>query len=81
MKRKFLDLTNDVFCCGGERGMSSMAFAPDYATSGLFYVQYTAKSPEGAVTVAEYRRSASDPNAADRRLPTDRALDPARPRS
>jgi glucose/arabinose dehydrogenase len=65
VKRKFLDLTNDVFCCGGERGMASMAFAPDYATSGLFYVQYTAKNPEGAVTVAEYRRSATDPNAAD----------------
>jgi hypothetical protein len=49
----------------GERGLSSMAFAPDYETSGLFYVQYTANAPSGAVTVAEYRRSATDPNAAD----------------
>ena len=30
-----------------ERGLLSMAFALDYATSGLFYVYYTANSPAG----------------------------------
>jgi glucose/arabinose dehydrogenase len=54
----FLDITEPVLD-GGERGLLSMAFAPDYATSGLFYVYYTASSPAGALTIAEYRRSAN----------------------
>jgi hypothetical protein len=65
VKHQFLDLTDVVLCCDGERGLASMAFAPDYETSGRFYVQYTAQSPDGSVTIAEYRRSASDPDAAD----------------
>src|SRR4030081_3294350 len=32
----FLDLRNQVSCCD-ERGLLSMAFAPDYATSRRFY--------------------------------------------
>ena len=36
----FLDIDPLVACCG-ERGLLSMAFAPDYVTSGLFYVYYT----------------------------------------
>src|SRR5918992_3739487 len=50
----FLDISGPVLD-GGERGLLSVAFAPDYATSGLFYVYYTATSPTGAVTIAEYR--------------------------
>jgi Glucose / Sorbosone dehydrogenase/Calx-beta domain len=65
VKRQFLDLTNVVSASAGERGLGSMAFAPDYETSGRFYVQYTAQDPVGAVTIAEYRRSATDPDAAD----------------
>jgi hypothetical protein len=53
----FLDITSLVLS-GGERGLFSMAFAPDYATSGRFYVYYTAV-PEGALTIAEYHRSAN----------------------
>jgi hypothetical protein len=49
--------------CYGERGMFSMAFAPDYTTTGLFYVSYTAV--DGAITIDEYRRSPSDPDVAD----------------
>jgi len=67
----FLSLTNvskEV-----ERGLLSMAFAPDYATSGLFYVVYTADGPDsldpsgqvGDIRVVEYKHSASDPNLAD----------------
>ena len=65
VKHQFLDLTGVVSCCTGERGLASMAFAPDYETSGRFYVQYTAQAPVGEVTVAEYRRSATDPDVAD----------------
>jgi glucose/arabinose dehydrogenase len=55
-------LTVAVACCG-ERGLLSMAFAPDYVLTGQFYVFYTA--PDGALTVDEYRRSGSDPDLAD----------------
>jgi glucose/arabinose dehydrogenase len=37
----FLDIHGDVKS-GGEQGLLSMAFAPDYATSGRYYVYYTA---------------------------------------
>lgn len=47
----FLDLT-DLVLDGGERGLWSMAFAPDFAQSGLFYVAYSAN--DGALTLDEY---------------------------
>ncbi|MEA2440335.1 MAG: hypothetical protein QOH76_1759 [Thermoleophilaceae bacterium] len=37
----FLGITRDVKS-GGEEGLLSMAFAPDYATTGRYYVYYTA---------------------------------------
>ena len=40
----FLDISRDVKS-GGEQGLLSMAFAPDYATSGRYYVYYTAPRP------------------------------------
>jgi hypothetical protein len=57
----------------GERGLLSIAFAPDYATSGLFYVFTVADGPDaldpsgavGDLRVVEYRRSTSDPSLAD----------------
>ncbi len=36
----FLDITDRVGCCG-ERGLLSVAFPPDFATKGYFYVNYT----------------------------------------
>jgi glucose/arabinose dehydrogenase len=64
----FLDIRSLV-SFGGERGMLSVAFDPDYARSGLFYVYYTARSPRGAITVAEYRAlpNADVANPASRR--------------
>jgi glucose/arabinose dehydrogenase len=60
----FADLTDRVLA-GDERGLLSMAFAPDYATSGLFYVYYTAKSPTGQVTIEEHRVDPGNPDRAD----------------
>ena len=45
----FADLT-PVVASGGERGLLSMAFAPDYASSGLIYVYYTGAG-SGAIHV------------------------------
>ena len=60
----FADLTSRVLA-GDERGLLSMAFAPDYATSGLFYVYYTARSPTGQITIEELRRDPANPDRAD----------------
>ena len=57
----FLDLTSDVQA-GGERGLLSMAFAPDYAASGLFYVYFTGN--DGDIHIQEFRRASA--NRADR---------------
>jgi glucose/arabinose dehydrogenase len=57
----FLDITGQVGS-GGERGLLSVAFAPDYATSGRFYVDYTNRA--GDTRVVEYRVSAN-PDRAD----------------
>ena len=58
----FLDLADEVSCCG-EQGLLSIAFAPDYAKSGLVYADYTDRS--GDTRVVEYRRSSSDPLTVD----------------
>jgi hypothetical protein len=60
----FLDLTADTLSSDQERGLLSMAFAPDYATSGRFYVYLTTK-PAGEIQIREYRRSAANPYLAD----------------
>ena len=57
LERPFLDISGRI-TSGGERGLLSMAFAPDYASSGLFYVYYTAT--DGDVTIAEYRRASAE---------------------
>lgn len=54
-------LTVSPISTGGERGLLGLAFAPDYSTSGLFYVNYT--DPAGETVVAQYQVS-GDPNVA-----------------
>ncbi len=58
----FLDIS-DLVSTGGESGLLSMAFAPDYRSSGLFYVYYT--DQQGYPTIAQYRRSQGNPDQAD----------------
>jgi glucose/arabinose dehydrogenase len=53
----FLDITRQV-TSGGEQGLLSMAFAPDYADSGLFYIYFTDSG--GDQRVVEYRRASAD---------------------
>ena len=53
----FLDVSGSI-SSGGERGLLSLAFAPDYRTSGLFYVYYTASN--GDVRIVEYQRASAD---------------------
>src|SRR5262245_33317481 len=65
----FLDISGLVAPTVGERGLLSMVFAPDYATSGHFYVYYTAATPLGTIEIDQFTRSAANPDVAD---PTSR---------
>src|SRR4051795_4932473 len=64
----FLDIASDVRS-GGEQGLLSMAFAPDYATSRKFYIYYTAPRPGDSggsvITVQELQTAAGNPDAVD----------------
>jgi glucose/arabinose dehydrogenase len=60
----FLDVSGLVTTGHSEQGLLGLAFHPSYASTGLFYVNYTRRS-DGATVVAEYRRSAGNSNAAD----------------
>ncbi len=53
----FLNLTSSVRS-GGERGLLGLAFAPDYASSGRFFVNFT--NEDSDTVVARFTRS-SDP--------------------
>lgn len=63
-EQPFLDITALVDSGASERGLLSLAFDPDYAANGEFYVNYTAGAADGASTIARYRVSA-DPDRAD----------------
>jgi len=58
----FLDIVNQVLS-GGERGLLGLAFHPQYAINGRFFVYYT-RQPDGALTLSEYHVS-NDPNVAN----------------
>jgi len=58
----FLDITSEVNPAG-EQGLLGLAFHPDYAANGLFYVYLS--TPSGDTEVRRYQVSAGDPNHAD----------------
>jgi glucose/arabinose dehydrogenase len=62
LARPFLDISS-VVRTDSERGLLSMAFAPDYAKSGRFYIYFTDKT--GDIRIQEYRQS-SNPDLASR---------------
>jgi glucose/arabinose dehydrogenase len=61
LRRPFLDISGDV-STGGESGLLSMAFAPDYASSRRFYVYYT--DNQGFITIDSFLRSQDTPTRA-----------------
>ncbi len=58
----FLSIANRVGSAGGEQGLLSVAFPPDYATKGYFYVDYT--DVNGDTVVSRFYVD-SDPDVAD----------------
>lgn len=62
----FLDISADVKALaytGDERGFWSIAFHPDYATNGRYFVFHTNAASHNIVE--EFHRSVSDPNKSD----------------
>jgi glucose/arabinose dehydrogenase len=59
----FLDIDSRVIDTGNERGLLGLAFHPDYANNGLFYVNYN-RNVDGDTIVAEYAVTAN-PDVAD----------------
>jgi glucose/arabinose dehydrogenase len=52
----FLDLHTDIhLAANSEQGLLSLAFAPNYAKSGIYYVYYTNR--QGDIRVRQFRRS------------------------
>ncbi len=56
-------LVNGGTSTNSEQGLLGLAFHPDYASNGYFYVNYTGSG--GATNVRRYTVSDSDPNVAD----------------
>jgi glucose/arabinose dehydrogenase len=61
--KTFLDISSLVLD-DGEEGLLGLAFHPNYASNGLFYVYYT-PAAGGHEVLAEFKRSSGDPDAAD----------------
>lgn len=59
----FLNITS-LTNQSGEQGLLGLAFHPNYASNGLFYINYTRIS-DGATVIARYSVNASDPNLAN----------------
>lgn len=64
----FLDITGIVNDGGGEQGLLGLAFHPQYAANGWFYVFYVGGTGNGFTAVARYNVSGNpdvaDPNSA-----------------
>ena len=50
----FLDITDRVNNAGGEQGLLGLAFHPQYAMNGFFFVYYNAGSGSGSVRVSRF---------------------------
>jgi hypothetical protein len=61
VRRPFLDIHRDItLAANSEQGLLSMAFAPDYAKSRIYYIYYSNR--QGNIRVKQFHRSKTDPN-------------------
>jgi glucose/arabinose dehydrogenase len=70
----FLDISRQVLTEGNEEGLLGLAFAPDFARSGIFYVDYVTSGPVRTV-IARFRaapdHASADPASEERLLEID----------
>ena len=57
----FLDIDPIVNSGANERGLLGLAFHPDYASNGHFFVNYTGN--DGDTRISRFTRSTADPDA------------------
>jgi len=62
LEASFLDITDRVGSSGNEQGLLGMAFHPQYAQNGRFFVNYTDKN--GDTSISRFQVS-GDPNVTD----------------
>ncbi|MEW6362458.1 MAG: PQQ-dependent sugar dehydrogenase [Pyrinomonadaceae bacterium] len=60
----YLNISGIVSNSGNERGLLGLAFHPQFAANRRFFVYYTRQS-DGAIEIAEYEQSPSNPNVAN----------------
>jgi glucose/arabinose dehydrogenase len=60
----FLDITSLVDSLSIEQGLLGLAFDPEYADNGIFYIYYINEATDNDTIIARYRVS-SDPDRAD----------------
>jgi glucose/arabinose dehydrogenase len=64
VEEPFLDIQSKILSFGSEQGLLGVAFDPEYAQNGRFYVNYT--DERGDTVIARYQAaSAEEPNLAD----------------
>src|SRR3954466_2527434 len=69
--KPFLDIRKEVDF-GGEKGLLGLAFHPDFAKNGLFYVDFTADRPNLQTVIAEFHVDPNSPDVVDPK--TERVL-------
>lgn len=62
-EKPFLDITAEVTRKNNEQGLLGLAFAPDFKTSGRFYVNYTDKSSPTRTHIARFTGTKGQPLA------------------
>ncbi|MBL7775686.1 MAG: PQQ-dependent sugar dehydrogenase [Saprospiraceae bacterium] len=60
----FLDIVSRVRSTNSEQGLLGLAFPPDYAQTGYFYVNYT-RQTDGATRVSRFSVNPGNPNLAE----------------
>lgn len=60
----FIDLSDRVSQSGSERGLLGLAFDPNYASNGFFYVNYTATAASHATRISRFSVSSTNPDIA-----------------
>jgi glucose/arabinose dehydrogenase len=63
VQQPFLDITNRVGSRGNEQGLLGLAFHPQYAENGLFFINYTNLSGDTVVSRFQASDDTADPNS------------------
>ena len=61
----FMTIQQRVLSSQSEQGLLSVAFPPDHATSGVFYVYYSMAELDGDTRLSRFRLLNGDPNVGD----------------